>query len=152
MSSIKFTLPGILLVAALVLSGCGSDGDRGQAATIRECKATLPSIGQGVYGCTTSSSDAIQAGPDPQPSLIRNLGVAVYARTEQPPNENGAPPIASTESNEMGFYQLELAPGTYWLCARPFRCTDIGIGAGQLLRRDYESGGAPGGWSEAPDG
>lgn len=54
--------------------------------------------------------------------------------------------LFSGKSGEMGFYEIEMENGEYFVCTTYLRCTEIEILSGQLLRCDFEFGAGPG-WS-----
>jgi hypothetical protein len=71
----------------------------------------------------------------------------VHAFLSQPPPtpDDRLEPIVATRSDGMGFYELPLPPGRYWLCTTSRRCAEIDTTANAILRKDYDSG--PGaGW------
>ncbi|WP_426749677.1 carboxypeptidase regulatory-like domain-containing protein [Myxococcus sp. Y35] len=59
----------------------------------------------------------------------------------------GETEVASVTSNGDGFYEAALEPGSYRICTSFERCTDFSVGAGEVVRRDYEMSVGPG-WSK----
>ena len=117
----------------LLLVGCGSS-DRERL--VKACRAATPSIQQGVFGCVTSVDDT---GP-PSPEPVANFAVRVFAAGTRPDQDDDRPPLASTVSTEIGYFELPLKEGDYWICTSFYRCRELRIPANTVVRRGYEIG------------
>lgn len=92
------------------------------------------SIREGAYGLTTSGCDVADCEDQPY------AGATVVAT----PVGGGAP--VATTSDDEGFFELSLPPGSYELCVHS--CTQLRITAGARLRRDFVAGPGGGLWCD----
>jgi hypothetical protein len=85
-------------------------------------------LADGVYGVATIPDD-IKDGRCTPPSPAVGWTFDVRAKL-------GEPIVASARTDSSGFYQIELAPGTYVVCAT--ECVGITVTAGARTRVDLE--------------
>lgn len=111
-------------------------------AKIAACKATSPSIHEGIHGCFTWSTDVLQPFTTVTEDVVPNATVTVFPAST--PLDISAPPLVQTSSNAMGHYALTLTSGDYLLCAseQPVTgfCTAVAVSSNQVARRDYHAG------------
>jgi hypothetical protein len=127
-----------LLFAAATVTGCFGD-------PIDRCIDDRATIASGVYGQLTSGCDT----PDCEADYAVGTEVRVYDEDPGPYEQDGVvTPIATLASGELGFYQIELAAGTYYACT--FICTELVVGETEPVSRwDWSSGPGGGFWHEA---
>jgi hypothetical protein len=109
-----------LAPATLLLLGCGLDGDIEDRVTIE----------QGVYGQLTTYNDTAP--------ILATTYLSWPVRVYSAPRGTSEP-LATTESDERGFYEVALAPGAYEVCVSDRQCHAFTLLAGQRLRLDYQS-------------
>ena len=124
----------VSVAGLMLLVGCG--GDDGVAA----CRQRQPAISTGVYGCITASNDVGDSSIKPLPKF------SIEVFTTQPPHspDDGLVPLARTESDAMGFYELNLPGGSYWICTSFRRCVALEQPTSLPIARDYDFGLRPG--------
>ena len=98
------------------------------------------SVNQGVYGQTTSFNDV---GSNNSIKYLPGFIVKVFKDTQPLADST---PIAQTQSDSVGFYEIPLDTGEYLLCTSFDRCVKVFIDTVKLLRCDYSFSIAPG-WS-----
>jgi hypothetical protein len=140
-------------IIALVLAslGCDNSGSctggemleglgcaRQEAVT---CRSLAPSFQTGVYGCITASDDV---GPIDPVAAISGFAVEIFPSQPPPTPGDGLTPEASAESDAVGYYELGLSSGRYWICTSFRRCAQIDVPASAPLRQDYDFGAGPG--------
>jgi hypothetical protein len=82
----------------------------------------------GIYGQTTAQDDV--GAYNPVEYLSMSIGVFAHF------GKGSA--LTTVQSDEVGFYQIPLAPGAYSLCTSFKRCTKVRVKAGECTRLDYE--------------
>jgi hypothetical protein len=113
----------LLLLSCIVLVGCGTtDPDE------------KVSITQGVYGSTIAGCDTSNCEDEVADDVL------VYAKAP------GGTVVAMTRSDDDGFFEIALEPGSYDLCV--YNCRQITIGEGELLERTFISGPGGGIWCD----
>ena len=120
------------IFALVSLNSCGVDPNIESMLTIH----------QGIYGQTTSASDV---APDTS-SHYNQMEIRVFPEMS---TFAGVPPIATTTSNDRGFYEIALEPGSYQLCTSFGRCVTATVQANSHPRWDYEFSAGPG-WTSVP--
>jgi hypothetical protein len=128
-----------VMAFAIVVGACNSTEFR----TDIEDRVT---ISQGVYGQTLTRNK-----PDSAPFYAGRIYVLAYSDDETgEADESYAYVLSGTE----GLYQIQLNPGSFYLCAADslasqaeFDCTEVEVPSGQRVRMDY-CGGAGVGWPE----
>jgi hypothetical protein len=145
---------------ASFLAACGGGGagavDAGVAdafVPLNSCIDDRVTIAQGVYGQMVIGCDT----PDCSPAYAVGAEVHVYDSDPTPPEgpQDQAPydsgthlvPVARETATADGFYQADLAPGAYYLCANGF-CVAITLPPSPPLAR-WDFTAAPwNGWHE----
>ena len=92
-------------------------------------------IEQGLYGLTISGCDTSGC----ETSAYEHAPITLTAA-------GATTPLVTTTSDDDGFFQLAVAPGSYALCVHS--CIDITVGAGERVRIDFESGPGGGIWCD----
>ncbi|HZF47407.1 MAG TPA: hypothetical protein VE093_02095 [Polyangiaceae bacterium] len=109
-------------------------------AGLSACKERRPAITAGVYGCVTTSNDV---GP-PSVAPLAAFTVEIFAAKPPPKLGEGPAPLAKAISDEVGFYEIPLEPGAYWICTSFRRCAAVTVEAGKAKSKNYEMGVGPG--------
>lgn len=128
------------ILGLLCLAACGADTADDQDANPDE----VVSISSGIYGQMVSYSDAPGAGGSAK--RVRDHDVFIYA--DDAKLSAGAPapaPLRSTKTTKGGFYEVELAPGPYQVCASSKNgaalltgpCARFEVKAASRVRADY---------------
>jgi hypothetical protein len=120
----------LLLSCAALLSGLACTS----VDPIVEDRLTISS---GIYGQTTSLDDVGDHSPEYMSMEL----------TVTPSSDDGAR-VSTVRSDEAGFFESELLPGSYSICTTFGRCADFDVQPGQCVRLDYEFGPGPG-WSQS---
>ncbi|HEY0709871.1 MAG TPA: hypothetical protein VGG33_23865 [Polyangia bacterium] len=105
------------------------------------CRARTPTVSTGVFGCVTTTDDV---GPVEPAQPLSRFAIHIF---EQPPPstlDDGVVPAASTQTDEVGFFELSLAPGRHWICTAFRRCAPVDVSASVPHRMDYDFGVGPG--------
>jgi hypothetical protein len=148
-------ISALLLASLLVGAGCDSSGTisscpGGETLPVLgcatpaavSCTRRVPSVPTGVYGCITASDDV---GPIIEPvAAFPMFPVEIFRNPPPPTPGDGLMPEVSTRSDTVGFYELRLAPGRYWICTSFRRCGQIDVPASAPLRLNYDFGQGPG--------
>lgn len=119
----------MLAALALMLLACG-----GRAEAVERCYARKPTISKGIYGCATSIDDE-------QPSTLavfEKCQVHIFHRRPRFPRDDLVTPYARTETDHIGFYQLTLDPGHYWICQGTLDCYELDVAEGPPSPHDYD--------------
>ena len=124
----------------LVLAGLFACEGAGKEDLVMICTGRTPTVASGVYGCVTRSDDV----GDPDTAALPNFHVDVFAMMPPPTPGDGLVPLTESTTDEVGFFEVALAPGTYWLCTTFRRCIMIEIPASPPVRRNYDYGFGPG--------
>ncbi len=127
---------GAVLLAG-VLAGCSSDSEPSPA----DCLKVMPGVSTGIYGCVTSTNDA---GSDTAPKVLPDFPVQIFKEPPPPTPDDGLLPFASTKSDALGYFELSLEVGSYWICTSFRRCSQIDVVAGRPLQENYDFGEGPG--------
>jgi hypothetical protein len=148
---------GILRVAlaAALLAGGGLGSGCGEGPPPVEASVNV-TIQQGIYGYASFYGDEGDLADLQRP--VAQLGVALYAT--RPEAGVQADPLASTITDDQGFFQLAVAPGRYVLCNVPSHgapvqavmptCADVELGD-RIQRWDFSTGFAPTSWDRLDD-
>lgn len=124
------------------LMGCGSSQPGLPDAE------SLVTIQQGVYGKTTSQDDVGSDNP-----VLPMGGFSILVHDHVPSltfDQDYQPveaPLVETRSDEVGFYQLELAAGRYVFCSSLLRCVWVDVHVSERVRLDHCFSVGPG-WSQ----
>ncbi len=145
-SSSAFIIPLVLAFGGCDNSGSCPGGEmlEGLGCANQEamsCRSRTPSLQTGVYGCITSSEDVGSIEPV---AALPGFAVEIFASQPPPTPGDGLTPQASTESDAVGFYELGLSAGRYWICTSFRRCAQIDVPASAPLRQNYDFGAGPG--------
>lgn len=92
-------------------------------------------IQQGLYGLTISGCDTTgceDSAYDQAPITVTTVGAAS--------------PLITTTSDDDGFFELALPPGTYELCVHS--CITIAVASAERVRLDFVSGPGGGIWCD----
>ena len=119
------------------MASCGGDT---ASDDIAACDRQQPAIAHGVYGCITASDDV----GEPSVEALPGFSIQIFAAKPPPTPDDGLEPDAEAHSGKTGFYQLELEPGSYWICTSFRRCAPFDVPSGAPLRKDYDFGEGPG--------
>jgi hypothetical protein len=129
-------LPAILLLVAA--AACGVRTER-----IDRYVEDLVTIQHGLYGQVTEVDD-VGNEEETAPRYLPGFAVDAF---EVPLGAELGSPVASTSSRlPRAFYELSLPAGDHVVCSSFKRCVVITLGAGELMRLDYEFSFGPG-WS-----
>jgi hypothetical protein len=120
---------------ALGVAGCSSDGGPSPA----DCLNVVPTVSTGIYGCVTQTND-VGTGGEVDPKVLPGFSVQVFQEQPPPTPDDGLLPLAVTKSDGLGFFELRLAPGSYWLCTSFRRCSAVAVVASTPLRANYDFG------------
>lgn len=93
------------------------------------------SIGNGVYGQTTTFDDVGNNSVEPHSMMLRIEHADGHTDSVAP---------KSVTSDSRGFYELAVGAGSYRICTTFDRCESLTISTDQLWRCDYELGPGPG--------
>ena len=129
-------------IALLLLAGCSNKS--AETDKIAACRARSPVQTEGVYGCVTQSNDV--GNPPPPASPYASFPVEIFQSEPPPTPDDGLTPFAQTISDTYGYYEVGLAPGTYWICTSFRRCSKLVVPTGTCVALDYDFGVGPG-WS-----
>lgn len=128
------------VVGLFCLVACGAETADDQDANPDE----VVSISNGIYGQMVSYSDA--AGDGASAKRVRDHDVFIYADDAKLSAVAPAPaPLRSTKTTKGGFYEVELAPGAYQVCASSKNgaalltgaCARFEVKAASRVRADY---------------
>jgi hypothetical protein len=122
----------------LGLAGCGA-GARSVdevSAGVDACFAQGPGFRTGIYGCVTTTIGGYTSEND-------NFRINIYQSAQRP--DANTPAIITTRTNAIGYYEIDLIPGSYWICSRSFECKSFGVGNLELLELDFRTE-TPNGW------
>ena len=92
------------------------------------------SIDQGVYGSLTSYDDTGGGS-----SVVSNEDVYI----DDPARQQT---LFMTKSNDDGYYEIKLEPGSYAICLYGSSCSFFAIATGERVRMDFEAGPGGGMW------
>ena len=123
---------GVALVLAFAASACGSS----DKVVDRNVEKRL-TITQGLYGQAT----AYTAGASEEP-LVYIPGEELIVFPGNQPVTADSVVLASTKSDDHGFFQIQLDAGTYFLCTSFRRCVNPSVRAGECVRYDFDYGDA----------
>jgi hypothetical protein len=126
-------------VALSVLMAAACDDSE---PSVDECPRRAPSVTRGVYGCITSVDDV----GDPEVRVQPDFGVEIFLEKPPATPDDGLAAYSEAESDPVGFFEIELAAGDYWICTRFRRCVELVVPESGSVRMDYELSLGPG-WS-----
>lgn len=101
---LRTTAPGLGLLAAMA-SGCGSDACQADPAV-----GDARTIDRGIWGAVVTGVSDIDGQDNLQ---CKGHSVSVYRAA----SSASTPAVAETKTDERGFFELELAPAHYRICA-----------------------------------
>jgi hypothetical protein len=123
------------------LLACSGSGSSTEAQAVTQCLQRKPSVNTGVYGCVTSSDDV---GPPEPPEAFSGFTLDVFDSEPPPTPDDGLPPAATSTSDAIGFFEIELAPGAHWLCTAFRRCVRVDVTDATTQAFNYDFGPGPG--------
>lgn len=133
MTTKRFVGAGLLFVVFVVGAGVGSCGSAVVVSRDVEDRVT---IADGVYGQAVIFDDS---GDVTGPFALTKIELDV--------TDTNTSASISVVTDDVGFYQLELAPGSYQICTTWLECSvpPFTVPADGVVRIDYD-GGAPERW------
>jgi hypothetical protein len=142
-------LLALALFGAALMSACS---DENKFDTNVERYVTIQ---EGVYGQAWATCDNADGCGEGLPYLI---GVDLAVFTSQVSAGKSYTPQATTETAQLGFYELKLGSGTYWICGGSPQADGtflINVNCGsfilsttrRLLRADFATGVGGGDWT-----
>ncbi len=123
---------GVSLVT-LALAGCGGGSrviEEEVSFGVDACFATAAPFRTGIYGCVTNTIGGFTGE-------VGNFRINIYQTAARP--DATSPPIITTRTNAIGYYEIDLIPGSYWICSSSFQCKSFGVGNLELLELDFRA-------------
>jgi hypothetical protein len=104
------------------------------------CRQRTPSVQTGVYGCVTAQDDV---GLFNKLEAFPRFPIEIFTNRPPPTPDDGLTPVAKVRSDHVGFYQLTLSPGRYWICTTFRRCGQLDVPASPPVKMNYHFGQGP---------
>lgn len=133
----------LLSVSAFLLISCTEDSNENNVEQSilndSEVESSI-TISQGIYGITTSSNDVGGGNSETYPEF--NIDIFTEEPSSDLDIDTGL--LVSLQSDDNGFYEVELEIGDYYLCSSFRRCITVSINENDVSRHDYDFGAGPG--------
>jgi hypothetical protein len=133
---ITSTLSLLLLLLSVVVFSCQGSDSHNDNDIDRRVEQFI-TIQHGIYGQATSVSDVGASNPQ----YLTQFEIRVYTAAQY---QSGGNPDATVLTSSVGFFEVPLSDGDFFLCTSYMRCTHLTISNSELKRCDFEAGPGPG--------